>query len=269
MCRSPRPTPSRAVQHQHHSIRILQRLVDRVLHPLGQPVERLLEPGQVNQHQLPAVALDRPQRPPTGRLGTSRDGRDVLADQPVDERRLARVRPAGQRHQSRPVFAWGQSRKRSGRRSASDDTTGAPSRRQITRSSGANSASTWRHEPQGGTDEASPCTAIASKPRAPDVTADTAALRSAQMVRPKLAFSTLTPRWIVPSVGAQRGADGEVRVRRVRERGSRAGDLVQLEVGFGDLHACRLPSPVARPALDQGAGSVSTPPGSGRTAPPV
>jgi len=51
------------------------------LHPLGQPVEGLLEPGQIDHHELAALSVDDPERPPAGRLRPGRDGNDVLANQ--------------------------------------------------------------------------------------------------------------------------------------------------------------------------------------------
>src|SRR5689334_21026689 len=58
---------------------------------------------------------------------------------------------------------------------------------------GANSASAWRQAPQGGHDLASACTATASNRRMPSATAAKRAPRSAHIVTPYEAFSTLTP----------------------------------------------------------------------------
>ena len=62
----------------------------------------------------------------------------------------------------------------------------------ITVISGPNSASTWRHAPHGVT-PFSVTTATASNRRAPSATAWATALRSAQIVSPYDAFSTLQP----------------------------------------------------------------------------
>src|SRR5207302_1274908 len=69
----------------------------------------------------------------------------------------------------------------------------SPPRLQITRSSGANSVNTWRQAPHGGAEAASAWTAIASNSACPAPTAANTAFRSAQLVRPYEAFSTLTP----------------------------------------------------------------------------
>src|SRR5262245_54261150 len=62
---------------------------------------------------------------------------------------------------------------------------------------GANSARNWRQAPQGVTPPRL-ATAIATNSFSPAATAAPAATRSAQFVRPKEAFSTLTPTKILP-----------------------------------------------------------------------
>lgn len=62
-----------------------------------------------------------------------------------------------------------------------------------------NSASAWRQRPHGRTGPSvSATTAIASKTRSPADTAEKSAVRSAQTVAPKEAFSTLAPAYTRP-----------------------------------------------------------------------
>src|ERR1700746_1923046 len=62
-----------------------------------------------------------------------------------------------------------------------------------------NSQMIWRQAPQGGVKRStSVTTAIASNPRSPSDTALKIATRSAQQVRPSVAFSTLHPVWMRP-----------------------------------------------------------------------
>src|SRR6267142_1512238 len=76
----------------------------------------------------------------------------------------------------------------------------------ITGTSPQNSQITWRHAPQGGVSlSVSVTTAMASKPRSPSLMALKMAMRSAQTVRPYVAFSTLQPPKILPDV-ARRAA---------------------------------------------------------------
>src|SRR5713226_9864145 len=71
----------------------------------------------------------------------------------------------------------------------------------ITGTSPQNSQINWRHAPQGGVRASvSVTTEIASKPRSPSLMALKMATRSAQTVRPYVAFSTLQPPKILPEV---------------------------------------------------------------------
>src|SRR5467141_2759401 len=71
----------------------------------------------------------------------------------------------------------------------------------ITGTSPQNSQINWRHAPQGGVSlSVSVTTAMASKPRSPSLMALKMAMRSAQTVRPYVAFSTLQPPKILPEV---------------------------------------------------------------------
>jgi len=65
---------------------------------------------------------------------------------------------------------------------------------------GANSTSTCRHNPQGGVGSvASVATTSRENERTPAATAEATAPRSAQMVPPYEAFSTLHPTYTFPS----------------------------------------------------------------------
>src|SRR5882672_9954040 len=76
----------------------------------------------------------------------------------------------------------------------------------ITGTSPQNSQINWRHAPQGGVSvSVSVTTAMASKPRSPSLIALKMAMRSAQTVRPYVAFSTLQPPKILPEA-ARRAA---------------------------------------------------------------
>src|SRR5215813_8777016 len=76
----------------------------------------------------------------------------------------------------------------------------------MTGTSPQNSQMSWRQAPQGGVSESvSVTTAMASKPRSPSLMALKMATRSAQTVRPYVAFSTLQPPKMRPEV-ARRAA---------------------------------------------------------------
>ena len=97
MKRSPAPIRSRAASDEQDGVDVLERLVDRALHPLGERVERPLEAGQVDEDELVVVAVRDPEDAAPRRLRLVRDDRDLPAAERVDERRLADVRPPGDR----------------------------------------------------------------------------------------------------------------------------------------------------------------------------
>src|ERR1700732_5506085 len=71
----------------------------------------------------------------------------------------------------------------------------------LTGMSPQNSHINWRHAPQGGVSiSVSVTTAMALNPRSPSLTALKIATRSAHMVSPYVAFSTLQPPKILPDV---------------------------------------------------------------------
>ena len=82
-------------EDEEHDVDVLERAVDRLLHALGERVHRALEPGKVDEHELPVLAVRDAEDPAAGRVRDGRRDRDLLARQRVDERRLADVRPAG------------------------------------------------------------------------------------------------------------------------------------------------------------------------------
>ena len=87
------PLPRR--EDEQNCLHLLERGVDRLLHALGQLVERPLEAGQVGEDELVVVAVRDPEDAPPGRLRLVGDDGDLAAAERVDERRLADVRPAG------------------------------------------------------------------------------------------------------------------------------------------------------------------------------
>ena len=82
-------------EDEEDRVDVLERLVDGALHALGHRVERALEAGQVDEHELVAVAVDDAGDPPPRRLRLVGDDRDLAAGQRVHERRLAHVRAPG------------------------------------------------------------------------------------------------------------------------------------------------------------------------------
>ena len=79
MKRSPAPIRSRADEDEQHRVDVLERAVDGALHALGQGVERPLEPRQVDEHELVAVAVRDADDPPARRLRLVGDDRHLAA----------------------------------------------------------------------------------------------------------------------------------------------------------------------------------------------
>ena len=92
------------VEDEHDHVEVVgDRLLDAALHPLGQRVDRLLPAGEVDEDELRVVAPSRRR----GCGGASCAGRceTIATFSPVsafDERRLADVRPPGERGEARP-----------------------------------------------------------------------------------------------------------------------------------------------------------------------
>ena len=117
MKRSPPPLRSAPFSTNSAASQSAELALDAPLHALGERVAGLLHAGQVHEHELKRLALalsvdDPADRPPRG-LRLVRDDRHLRADERVDERRLADVRPAGDRDEAR-------ARHRLARSSASD-----------------------------------------------------------------------------------------------------------------------------------------------------
>src|SRR5262249_46645811 len=110
-------------QDEEDGLDVLERRVDRPLHVLRERVERPLEPGQIRQYELIAVAVRDPEDPPARRLRLVRHDRRLAAAEGVHKRRLAHVGPPRDGNETRL-----QNDQVSGRRSAAVYVTTSPSR---------------------------------------------------------------------------------------------------------------------------------------------
>src|SRR5439155_8648438 len=90
-----------AVDHEEHGVDVLERVVDGALHPFGERVAWALEARQIGQDELVVVAGRDPEDAHARGLWLVGDDRDLAAAEGVDERRLADVRPAGDRDEAR------------------------------------------------------------------------------------------------------------------------------------------------------------------------
>ena len=66
-------------EDEEHDVDVLERAVDRLLHALGQRVHRALEARQVDEHELPVVAVRDAEDAPPRRVRDGRRDRDLLA----------------------------------------------------------------------------------------------------------------------------------------------------------------------------------------------
>ena len=82
------------IEHEEHSVNVLEGRVDRALHVLGQRVAGTLEAGKVGEHELVVVAVRDPEDPAARSLRLVRDDRDLASGKGVYERRLPDVRPS-------------------------------------------------------------------------------------------------------------------------------------------------------------------------------
>ena len=89
-----------AVDEQQRRVGLAELALDARLHALRQRVARALHAGQVDEHELRAAAHRDPADRAARRLRLVGDDRDLLADDRVDERRLADVRAAGERDEA-------------------------------------------------------------------------------------------------------------------------------------------------------------------------
>ena len=94
--RQPRP----GVDHEHDQVGIARALPRGCDHRAIEPATRIEDAGRIDQQQL-CLAFDRdPHQPHPRRLRLGADDRDLLADQRVDQRRLARIGGADHRHEA-------------------------------------------------------------------------------------------------------------------------------------------------------------------------
>ena len=224
--RSPAPMRSRARDDEQHDVDVLERGVDRLLHPLRERVHRALEPGQVGEHELPVGAVGDAEDAAARRVGHLRRDRDLVAAERVDERRLADVRPARDRDDA-GLHARSPASNCSGRSSSTVIRTTRPPFRKTTRST-CISASHCRQPPHG--EAVIAATLEVSRPVALDDRArEGRPLRAdAQRIGGVLDVDALDHLPVAREHGA---ADVEVRVRRVRPRRDRVRAREELFVG--------------------------------------
>ncbi len=87
--------------HDHgHDVHFPQRVERGIDHPDVQPMERLVDAGGVQVDDLAGGTLADPDDPVPRRLRLVRDDRELLADEAVEQRRLAGVGPADEGHEA-------------------------------------------------------------------------------------------------------------------------------------------------------------------------
>ena len=88
------------VEHQQRRVGAVELLLDAAGHAAGEGIARALHAGQVDEHDLRLAALVHSPDRPASRLRAVGDDRDLLADDGVDERRLADVGTPGERDEA-------------------------------------------------------------------------------------------------------------------------------------------------------------------------
>ena len=88
------------VEDNEHDVHVVEGCVDGRLHPVGERVHRPLEPGQIDEDELVVGAVRDSEDPAAGGVRHLRGDRDLVAAERIDERRLADVRPAGERDEA-------------------------------------------------------------------------------------------------------------------------------------------------------------------------
>ena len=84
------------VDHEEHEVGFLHRRLGRLAHAVGERFRRrLLKPRGVEQAETHVARIDLRLAPVARDAGQIVDERQPLAGQPVEERRLADIRPAG------------------------------------------------------------------------------------------------------------------------------------------------------------------------------
>ena len=134
-------------EDEQHGVDVGERRVDRLLHPLGERVERALEPGQVGEHELPVRPVGDAEDPAPRRVGHVRGDRHLVAAESVDQSRLADVGTARDGDDARS-HARSPASNCSGSRSSTVMRTTRPPFRKTTRST-CISASHCRQPPHG------------------------------------------------------------------------------------------------------------------------
>ncbi len=88
------------VDHQHDDVHLAQRVGGRLDHAPVHPVHRLVDARRVDEHDLPGSAVAHAHDPVTRGLRLVGDDRELLPRKSIEQRRLAGVRPADERHEA-------------------------------------------------------------------------------------------------------------------------------------------------------------------------
>jgi hypothetical protein len=88
------------VDHEHDHVHLAKRHRGRIHHALVHAVRRLVDARGVDEHDLAGGARADAENPVPRGLGLVGDDRDLLADEPVEERGFASVGPPHERDQS-------------------------------------------------------------------------------------------------------------------------------------------------------------------------
>ncbi len=135
------------VDDEQYRIDVVERRVDRLLHALGERIDRTLEAGKVDERQLVVGAVRDAEDPPARGVRDGRRDRDLLAAERVDKRGLPDVRAAGNRDET-GLHVKSELSNDSGSSSSGVIVTTRPPLRNTTRSTPI-SCSHWRHPPHG------------------------------------------------------------------------------------------------------------------------
>jgi hypothetical protein len=108
-------------EHEQYPLDVLEGVIDRALHVLGQGIPGALKARQVCEHELVILAARDAEDATPRRLWLVGDDRNLAAAERVHERRLADVRSAGNGDEPCSHRA-----KESGNNSAGVDTTSSP-----------------------------------------------------------------------------------------------------------------------------------------------
>src|SRR5437870_7884047 len=92
--------PLGGVDDRTHEVDVLQRALGRSRHELAELAGDRPQAGRIHEDDLRRRQIADPRDPVTRRLRPRRHDGELLADEPVQQRRLARVRPSDQRHEA-------------------------------------------------------------------------------------------------------------------------------------------------------------------------